>query len=189
MTKGISIFWFRRDLRLEDNAGFYQALTSGYPVLPIFIFDSDILDKLPRDDARVSFIHKTLRKINRSLKGFDSGLAVYYGKPLEVYKQLVKQYTIKAVYTNSDYEPYALERDQAIASYLKNQGIGFHSFTDHVIFETNEIVKLDGTPYVVYTPYSKKWLERFREEGLQFYHSEKHLDALLNSDGFPFLSL
>ena len=189
MTNGISIFWFRRDLRLNDNAGFYHALTSGYPVLPIFIFDSEILDKLPRDDARVSFIHESLQKLNQSFKRFESGLAVYYGKPLEVYKELVKDYTIKAVYTNSDYEPYALERDQAVTSYLKDLGVGFHSFKDQVIFETDEIVKSDGTPYVVYTPYSKKWLNRFKEEGLQFYPSEKHMDTLLKMDRYPFLSL
>lgn len=189
MTQNISIFWFRRDLRLHDNKGLFEALKSDTPVLPIFIFDTDILDKLPKDDARVTFIHKTLNTLNEKLKQFGSGLAVYHGKPLEVYKELMSSYTVKAVYTNHDYEPYAKERDQQIGEILKDHGIAFNTFKDQVIFETNEVVKDDGHPYVVYTPYSKKWLEHFKTTPLECFPSEDLLNHSFKSDKLPFLSL
>lgn len=189
MAQDISIFWFRRDLRLDDNVGLFKALKAKHPVLPIFIFDTEILDKLPKDDARVSFIHERLEKINNRLKKTKSGLAVYQGKPLNIYKQLIKDFNIKAVYTNHDYEPYAKERDESIASFLKENDIDFHTFKDQVIFEKDEILKDDGDPYVVYTPYSKKWLERFNKEELKFFHSENELDNTFKSDNLPFLSL
>lgn len=185
----VSIFWFRRDLRLYDNIGLYHALTSGKPVLPIFIFDPNILEKLPKDDARVTFIHDQLSQINSELKKLGSDLAIYHGKPLDVYKQLAKTYKIAEVYTNHDYEPYAINRDKDIGAFLQAQAINFKTFKDHVIFERNDIVKADGTPYKVYTPYSKKWIAALNENDVTSYSSENELHHFIKQDTFPFLTL
>lgn len=171
--ENISIFWFRRDLRLHDNCALFHALKGEHKVVPIFIFDSSILDKLPKNDARVNFIHEELRKINGSLQALGSNLSIYQGKPSEVYKNLITEFSIEGVYTNHDYEPYATQRDEEIRVLLADNGIPFHTFKDQVLFEKDEVVKQDGKPYVVYTPYSRKWLERFQEEGLPNYPSEE----------------
>ncbi|HEX9980277.1 MAG TPA: deoxyribodipyrimidine photo-lyase [Flavobacterium sp.] len=153
----INIFWFRRDLRLEDNVGLHHALQAGEPVLPVFIFDTDIISELPEDDARITFIHTLLAKIDADLQRKGTSLAVFKGKPVEVFKQLIAENEIKAIYTNRDYEPYAQLRDSAVAAMLKSRGIDFYTFKDHVIFEKDDIVKDNGEPYVVYTPYARKW--------------------------------
>lgn len=189
MAQDISIFWFRRDLRLDDNLGLFKALTSKHPVLPVFIFDSEILENLQMDDARVTFIHNKLNHINSQLNTLNSGVAIYHGKPLDIYKKLIKEFSVKAVYTNHDYEPYAKERDEKIKSFLNENHIDIYTFKDQVIFEKDEILKDDSTPYVVYTPYSKKWLERLKNEGLKFFPSENELDNTFKSDKLPFLSL
>ena len=190
MSKPVNIFWFRRDLRLEDNVGLYKALQSEHPVLPIFIFDSEILEKLPEDDARVSFIHETLQNmINLLQKEYNSSIAIYQGKPIEVYKKLIKEYNIQEVYTNHDYEPYAKTRDKAIASLLKDNAIAFKTFKDQVIFEKDEIVKSDGKPYVVYTPYMKLWKQTFRNLDFKLFPSENILDNLISNTDLPNLSL
>ncbi|MFT5751528.1 MAG: deoxyribodipyrimidine photo-lyase [Flavobacteriales bacterium] len=161
--EAIHIFWFRRDLRLEDNAGLAAALSAGIPVLPIFIFDKNILDKLPKNDARVSFIYDTLASLNLELKNSAaSGLARYYGDPVKIFEELTKTYSVQGVFTNRDYEPYGLDRDQTIAKGLTAKGISFNTYKDQVIFERDEIVKNDGLPYVVYTPFKNKWKEHFR---------------------------
>ncbi|MEM8927887.1 MAG: deoxyribodipyrimidine photo-lyase [Bacteroidota bacterium] len=158
----ISIFWFRRDLRLDDNVGLYQALQSGNPVYPIFIFDPEILEKLPRDDARVNFIHEQLQQLRLKLqRDGQSSLAIFHDHPKKVFTALLSQYDVKQVFTNHDYEPYAQKRDNEIMQFLESMGIGFKTFKDQVIFEKNEVVKDDGNPYVVYTPYRKKWKELF----------------------------
>lgn len=169
----ISVFWFRRDLRLHDNVGLFHALKSGKEVLPIFIFDTEILNKLPKDDARVNFIHDQLVKINEELKSVDSGINIYHGKPLEVFKTLSEKFTIDSVYTNHDYEPYAIKRDKEVGEFLSTKNIDLKTYKDQVIYEKDEIVKQDGTPYVVYTPYSKKWLEAYENQSLEEYNSEK----------------
>ncbi|HMT10452.1 MAG TPA: deoxyribodipyrimidine photo-lyase, partial [Ignavibacteria bacterium] len=154
----INIFWFRRDLRLEDNAGLYHALSSQFPVLPLFIFDSEILDKLEnRKDARVEFIHHALTELNNKLNAAGSNLLVKHGTPIAVWKELMAEYNIGEVFTNSDYEPYAIDRDSKIKELLAERQIGFNSFKDHVIFEKDEVRKQDGKPYTIYTPYSKVW--------------------------------
>ncbi len=154
----VSIFWHRRDLRLHDNAGLYHALKGPYPVLPLFIFDTCILDKLEdKKDARVEFIHRQVQTLSHSLSGLGSTLYTAHGDPVEVWKQLLRTVPVGAVYTNRDYEPYALQRDQAIKQLLDDQGILFHTFKDHVIFEGQEIVKDDGSPYTVFSPYGRKW--------------------------------
>lgn len=189
MKTAINIFWFRRDLRLDDNCGLFHALSSDKKVLPIFIFDEDILHKLPKEDARVSFIHQELENINQQLLEINSGLSVFHGKPMEVFKNLSEKYTIDTVFTNHDYEPYALKRDLEIADFLKSKNSIFKTFKDQVIFERNEIVKKDGTPYKVYTPYSKKWMEAFHSKGIQFFPSDKKLENFIKSENHQFLSL
>ena len=174
----ISIFWFRRDLRLHDNVALFNALKSGEKVLPIFIFDTSILDKLPKNDARVSFIIKELRSMNEHLKSFDASIDIYHGKPIEVFESLIKKYPIANVFTNHDYEPYAIKRDQEIKELLSSENINFNSFKDQVIFEKNEITKKDGNPYVVYTPYSKKWIEAYEQINHTHYTSEDLLSQL-----------
>jgi deoxyribodipyrimidine photo-lyase len=169
----ISCFWFRRDLRLEDNHGLHQALISGNPVLPVFIFDSTILDALQNpQDRRVQFIYDRLLEIDAKLRELGSGLLVRYGKPLEVWKEILRDFPVSAVYTNSDYEPYAQQRDSAVENLLKNHPASFYSFKDQVIFERNEVVKSDGKPYTVFTPYKNKWLSLFSENLLKPYPSE-----------------
>ncbi|MGB4447092.1 MAG: deoxyribodipyrimidine photo-lyase [Cloacibacterium sp.] len=176
----ISIFWFRRDLRLKDNHGLYRALESGKKVLPIFIFDEDILDLLEnKSDKRVDFIVQALQTLNSFLKSKNKGIKIFKGKPLEIYKKLTENYEIEAVYSNEDYEPYAIKRDQEIADFLASKNIAFHQFKDQVIFHKDEIVKADKKPYTVYTPYSKLWLNEFQKVDLQGFASEKKLDNLL----------
>jgi deoxyribodipyrimidine photo-lyase len=168
MKERINIFWFRRDLRLEDNRGLSAALSSGLPVLPLFIFDRDILDELEeKSDRRVSFIHHHLHLLQDQLVKQGSSLETRHGAPLAVFEQLVQELNIGAVFTNHDYEPYARQRDRTISEMLRSKGIAFHTCKDQVIFEKNEIVKPDGSPYSVFTPYSKKWLSQLDNNLLQ----------------------
>ncbi|MBK7937565.1 MAG: deoxyribodipyrimidine photo-lyase [Lewinellaceae bacterium] len=158
MSQPISVFWFRRDLRLDDNAGLYHALRGPHPVLPLFIFDRKILDDLPeKNDPRVEFIHQTLNLLNNKLLESGCSLLVRNGNPEEVWRDILQEYEVAAVYTNRDYEPYALERDGLVRGLLAERNIPFHTFKDHVIFEKNEVLKDDGGPYTVFTPYSRKW--------------------------------
>jgi len=188
--KKVSVFWFRRDLRLHDNTGFYEALKCGHPVIPIFIFDSHILNKLPKNDARVSFIYNTLHKMNDELKNkYNSSLALWYGSPISIFKELELQYKIQSVYTNNDYEPYALERDNHIKEYLTNQNISFNSYKDQVIFEKNEIVKNDGKPYVVYTPFKNKWKEKFNANYVSENDTKVYFKNLIQETALPTISL
>ena len=187
----VNIFWFRRDLRLDDNVGFLEALKGNHPVLPLFIFDKEILDKLPEDDARVTFIFETLQKMRNTLQDENaSSLAMYYGKPEEIWKQILKDFTVNSVYTNRDYEPYAKERDEAIEKLLKDHEIEFKTFKDQVIFEKDEVVKNDGDPYIVYTPYKNKWKEHFDADAhLKIHYTSQHLDNLIENSRLPNLSL
>ena len=166
MKSEVSVFWFRRDLRLEDNTGLFHALNSPNPVLPIFIFDTEILSSLKNDDARVSFIYDQLKQLQKELGTFGSSVAVYHGKPIDIFRKLTEDFNIKEVFTNRDYEPYARIRDKEIGDHLTSNHIKFHLYKDQVIFEKNEIVKHDGLPYVVYTPYMKLWKQKFREKDL-----------------------
>ncbi len=158
----LTIFWHRRDLRIEDNAGLYRALKeSGHPVLPLFIFDKHILDQLDdKKDARVQFIHDHIQIIRNQLEELGSGIIVRYGKPEEIWPSLLEEYDIAQVYTNRDYESYAISRDQRIEEILAQQNIPLRTFKDHVIFEQKEVVKKDGLPYTVFTPYSRRWKEK-----------------------------
>jgi len=190
MKQPITIFWFRRDLRLDDNVGLYEALKGDNPVLPIFIFDSDILDKLPEDDARVTFIHETLLNIQSTLqKEHHSNIAIFHGKPIDIFKNLADTYVIDSVYTNHDYEPYAKARDEKVASFLNDKHIEFNTFKDQVVFEKDEIVKSNGTPYMVYTPYMKLWKATFRTLDFKSLPSERVLKNLISTTDLPNLSL
>lgn len=190
MSKETNIFWFRRDLRLEDNTGLYMALRGKNPVLPIFIFDKEIVDVLAENDARVSFIHKIISKLKKELQDLGSDLAVFYGTPKDVFSSLVAEHSVQHVITNHDYEPYALSRDKEISEFLASNGIEFHSYKDQVIFEKNEIVKSDGSPYVVYTPYSKVWIEKFKQQlPIALFDPRPHYLNLLKDISFPAISL
>lgn len=186
----VNVFWFRRDLRLDDNKGFYKALNGKFPVLPIFIFDTEILEQLPKDDARVTFIHDTIQTMHQKLQEvYGSGMATFYGKPLEIFKKLTEDFEIQNVITNRDYEPYAIKRDAEIENYLSKKNIGFYTFKDHVIFEKDEVVKEDGTPYLVYTPYMKKWKERFKNYDLKIFDTSSLLNKCVKNRSFPSLTL
>lgn len=185
--QSIHIFWFRRDLRLHDNAGFYRALKSGKPVLPLFIFDKTILDKLDdKDDARVTFIYQSLAEMDQELKQSGSSVLIKNASPKEAWTEILEEYEIDTVFTNQDYEPYAKQRDAEITQILANKGSKFCTYKDQVIFDRNEILKTDGTPYTVFTPYSRKWIEKLNNFYLKAYPVEKYLNNLLKIwFGFP----
>lgn len=184
----MNIFWFRRDLRLDDNVGLFHALNADEEVLPIFIFDDSILSQLPKDDARVTFIHNQLEKIQGKFHEIGKSLAVFHGKPITVFNQLISENKVKTVYTNSDYEPYARKRDLELNQLFKENEIEFKTSKDQVIFEKSEVVKDDGSPYVVYTPFSNKWKENFKKIQLINYNSEDYLEKIALHT-YPFLSL
>ncbi len=186
----IALFWFRRDLRLDDNAGLYEALSSGLAVQPIFIFDQYILEKLEdKADKRVEFIHQSLVKIQHQLQALGSTLDVRYGTPEAVLEQLASAYNVKAVYANHDYEPYATQRDLQIADWLKSKGIDFKMFKDQVIFEKDEVLSNSGNPYTVFTPYSRKWKEHFRPELTEPFQTELHFQAFVKQTTLPIPTL
>jgi deoxyribodipyrimidine photo-lyase len=173
MNDKISIFWFRRDLRLEDNIGLHQALSSGNPVLPVFIFDKTILSKLDnKKDRRVDYIHQAVSKINLKLKELNTTLNTFYGNPIEIFKQLSEKYSIQSVFCNRDYEPQAIKRDTVIYEFFKEKNIPFKAFKDQVIFDKNDVLKNDGNPYTVYTPYFKKWKVLLTAEKHRSYNSD-----------------
>lgn len=184
----MTVFWFRRDLRLEDNIGLFHALQSEDAVLPIFIFDTSILSQLSEDDARVTFIHQQLEKIQDQLQTEGRSLAVFYGEPLEVFAKLITENKVKSIYTNHDYEPYARKRDLELFKLFQEKSIEFKTSKDQVIFEKNEVAKEDGSPYVVYTPYANKWKQNFNKTILRHYNSEDYIKNII-PHRYPFLSL
>ncbi len=186
MKQKLSLFWLRRDLRFEDNVGLYHALydakQNGHQVLPVFIFDTNILDRLEdKLDRRVDFIHRTLTAMQNTLLAKGKTLQVVHGNPLEVFDEWIKQYEIISVYTNHDYEPQAIERDTQIETLLAKNKIAFHSFKDQVIFEKNEVLKDDGKPYTIYTPYANKWRAHWTNNVPKIHPSIKLLDYFLDS--------
>lgn len=180
----INIFWFRRDLRAEDNAGLFHALNAGFPVLPVFIFDTEILDKLNKDDSRVSLIYQLIKKLKDICEENGSSLKVLYGKTIEVFQKIVNEYQVNAVYANRDYEPYAIQRDLEVNNFLLNQGIQFHDFKDQVIFDHNDIVKENSEPYTVFTPYSRKWKTTVSEDSLLEFPSRSFLQNFIKTGPF-----
>ena len=176
------IFWFRRDLRLDDNHALFKALKSGYDVLPIFIFDSNITNKLNQNDHRLNYINNILDGLNKKLSKNKKKIYIYKGDPIEIISKLIIKLKIKEIYLNKDYEPYARDRDDKIEKLCVANNVSYNSFKDHVIFEEDQIVKKDGTPYVVYTPYSRKWIEKFQSNQVNSYPSELNLGGLVDSD-------
>jgi deoxyribodipyrimidine photo-lyase len=170
-----AVFWFRRDLRLEDNVGLFHALRSGLPVIPLFIFDRLILDQLSdHHDSRVEFIHQALSMMQEQCITIGTSLIVRYGDPLMVWEALCQEYPIRCVYTNHDYEPYAIARDRSVAEFLRTKGVVFHTFKDQVIFEKSDVLSGSQTPYTVFTPYCKKWKEQFDLSMVQPYLTNQH---------------
>ena len=183
----VNVFWFRRDLRLHDNHGLYQALKSGLPVLPIFIFDKNILDELEnKNDRRVSFIYDSLVQLQEQLVKNKTSLYILHDTALGAFESLIADFNIKEVFTNHDYEPYGIARDNEIASLLKESGIGFSSFKDQVVFEKDEVVKPNGEPYTIFTPYSKTWKQKLAEQKIPHHNSENHLSSFIKTSPFRF---
>ena len=188
--KKVSVFWFRRDLRLFDNAGLFHALKGEFPVLPIFIFDRYILETLAdREDKRLQFIHDKLRELNKTLQDKGSTLQVFYGAPKEVFQELLGKYEVQEVFTNHDYEPYAIRRDKEVSELLAERGIGFQTFKDQVIFERSEVMKPDGKPYTVFTPYSRKWKEIFLQKPVEVFENEGLESNYFKTDPEEIISL
>lgn len=185
----VSICWIRRDLRLHDNAALYHALKSEYAVLILFIFDKNILDRLNNDDPRVTFIYLQLEQIRATLHREKSSLLVRYGTPEQIWTSLMVEFDIKKVYANHDYEPYARKRDEVVGQLLGNKKIAFLTFKDQVIFEKDEVVKTDGKPYTVFTPYSKIWLKKLDDFYLKAYSTEIYFQNLLRIENLDFPSL
>jgi len=180
MKKTINVCWLRRDLRLDDHAALYHALKGEFPVLIVFIFDKNILDKLPdRQDARVTFIHQVLEQLNQTLAKHHSSILVKYGTPEQAWNELLSDYQVNAVFTNHDYEPYARERDDMLAEYLASEGIAFYTYKDQVLFEKGEILKADGKPYTVFTPYFRQWHLKLNDFYTKPYPVKKYLKNLL----------
>ena len=169
-----ALFWHRRDLRIDDNKGLFEALKQNEIVHPIFIFDKSILDKLPNNDQRILFIYQEIKSLKKSYQDLGSDLWVYYGEPSEIIPKIAQELNCSSVYFNNDYEPYALQRDQEIQLSLNNIKIEFIGNKDHVIFEKNEVLKDDGKPYTIFTPYSRKWKANLKEEDLREYSIEKY---------------
>lgn len=186
----VSVHWFRRDLRLDDVHGLYRALTEHGRVLPLFIFDTEILDELEdRRDRRVDFIHRTLAGLKARLEEHGSSLLVEHGDPLSCWSRVLDRYDVSAVTMDHDHEPYAIARDRAITDLLRSRGIGAHSYKDISIFERDEVLKEDGTPYTVFTPYARKWHARFKAALAAPFPSAKKLAALYRTDPLPMPSL
>ena len=186
----VAIFWFRRDLRLDDNVGLFNALQSDFPVVPLFIFDDAILENLPKNDARVGFIHETLEKIDLQLEEMGSSLVIKKGKTYEVWQNLLSEFEVQQLHYNKDYEPYAKQRDLAICELLQTKNIKSFGHKDQVIFEESEITKADGLPYTIYTPFKNKWLEKFsRIKPIQnFDSSVYYFNFYKNQYRFPTLA-
>jgi len=185
----VSIFWFRRDLRLHDNAALYHALAVNKNVIPLFIFDTQIIDELEPHDRRLQFIYASLKEINSQLSIIGSSVLIKKGVPLDIFNELTSEFQIKNIYLNTDYEPYAIKRDAEINKFARLNGIGFYSFKDHVVFEKNEILKNDGSPYTVFTPYARRWLDKLAQTRINEYHSEKLINNLYLKKVFEFPSL
>lgn len=182
--------WFRRDLRLHDNAALYHALKSGQPVVPIFIFDKNILDDLEdKKDRRVEFIHNALLQIQGILLKHNSSLEVYYDTPLNVYKELLKKYTINTVFANEDYEQYAIDRDDAIKKLLQQHNGSLQLYKDQVILAKDEVLKDDGKPYTVFTPYSRKWKAILNDFHLKSYPTENYFKYFFKLEAHSIPSL
>lgn len=186
----IVVFWFRRDLRLNDSKGLSHALQSGLTVLPVFIFDKNILESLEnKKDQRVDFIHKALLSLQEELEKIESSLLVTYDTPLNAYKKLLQKFDVKAVYANHDYEPYAKDRDEEIKIFLEKNKISFLTYKDQVVFEKNDVLKDDGKPYTIFTPYCRKWKKTLTDPHTKEHPTKKYFKNFIETKAFKIPSL
>ncbi|MDB4534285.1 DNA photolyase family protein [Vicingaceae bacterium] len=185
---GVLIFWFRRDLRIEENIALYNSLNQGIPVIPIFIFDKEIVDELDESDARLNFIYDRLERINKFLSSHNSSVRIFKNSVTNVIQELLQEYDVEGFYVNEDYEPYAFDRDQRVASLLALNGIKLHSYTDHVVFKPGTIFKDDGLPYTVYTPFKNKWLKHFEANPFELLTEPNYNNFSKTTFNFPRLS-
>ena len=186
----VNIFWMRRDLRLEDNTALYHVLKTRENVLPVYIYNPDILERLEvRPDFRVNFIYKALSGIKESLEKLGSSLYIAHGRPQDVFKKMAEEFHICSVYTNRDYEPYSVYRDLHVERFLKINKIEFHSYKDHVLFEQDELVKEDGKPYTVFTPYKNKFLEKFNKEMVRPLNTAQYFHNFIRIKPLPVISI
>ena len=181
----VSVFWFRRDLRVEDNNGLFSALNSDYPVLPIFIFDTNIIQELKPNDTRISFIYERLTWLNNFLRKHSSGIYVIKEKPKNAWKKILNEFDVQEVHFNEDYEPYAIDRDKYIEELITRSEIKFNIYKDQVVFAKQEIIKVDQTPYTIYTPYKNKWLENFRDSMVESFGSDTISNFFKSEFTFP----
>jgi len=189
-TQPVAVFWFRRDLRFYDNHGFFEALRSSETVLPVFIFDPNILSELKdKKDKRITYIFEALETLHKNFRTLGSGLLVVHDEPLKAIKSICLKFEVNQVFTNTDYEAYALNRDREIFEWLETKNIPFRSFKDQVVFEKSEVMKNDGNAYTVFTPYSKIWKQKIAETGIEYYPSEKLLSSLIKTEEILFPSL
>lgn len=184
MQGSFTVFWFRRDLRLHDNRGLYEALKSSDRVLPLFIFDSEILSSLAENDHRVTFIYDAISSIQSELKERGKGILIAYGKPVDVFRTLLDRFRVEAVYCNKDHEPYGMGRDKEVENLLSDVGVRLYSFLDHLVFDRDDVLKTDGSPYMVYTPYSRRCKELLTEDRWRPFLSERLLSHVVPSDYF-----
>jgi deoxyribodipyrimidine photo-lyase len=190
MSTKVTLFWYRRDLRHYDNTGLHYALKEGNPVLPVFIFDTQILDDLDdKKDARLTFIHDAVTRLHQFFSDKGGSMLIRHGDPVEVFRSLVRDFDIESVYTNRDYEPYAQERDQKVKEICESNGVNFYSYKDQVIYEQGEILTGSDTPYKVFTPYKNKWMEKFKDMKLSEFSINPTSDQLYNQQEFDLPSL
>jgi deoxyribodipyrimidine photo-lyase len=173
------LVWFRRDLRSYDHAALYHALKSSRAVYCVFVFDTEILDGLPRRDRRVEFIRESVSELRAALERLGGGLVIAHGRSRAEIPRLARQLGAQAVFINHDYEPAALERDRAVQLALAHAGIAFHTFKDQVVFEKDEVTTRAGRPFAVFTAYKNAWLERLRPFYLAAYPVEKYARSLV----------
>ncbi|CAN7709269.1 DNA photolyase family protein [Acidovorax sp. LjRoot66] len=176
------LVWFRRDLRATDHAALYHALTACQKVHCAFVFDTEILDPLPRKDRRVEFIRESLGELDehlRTLSGHASGgLIVLHAVASDALPALAEELKVDAVYTNHDDEPQALARDSRVRTRLAAAGRAFHTYKDHTLFERSEVLTQTGKPYSVFTPYKNAWLRKIDAYYLKSYPVEPHAGRL-----------
>ena len=155
-----SLVWFRRDLRAFDHAALHHALTSSKSVYCAFIYDTDILDTLPRSDRRVDFIHASLAELDAELRQMGGGLIVRHASAAAAIPALAAELAVDAVFINGDYEPHAIARDLAVGRQLASDGRALHSYKDQVVFEKSEVLTLASQTFSVFTPSKNAWLKR-----------------------------
>ena len=185
-----ALVWFRRDLRLADNAALHHALAAARQVHCAFVFDREILDVLPDPaDRRVEFIWDSAAELKAALERHGGTLTVRHARVGEAIPALARELGVTAVFANHDYEPQAIARDAAVGRALAQHGIALHTFKDQVVFEKDEVLTADGRPYSVFTPYRNAWLKKLTPFHLEAYPVEKRLDCLAQVPAAPLPAL